>query len=274
MTEPVFTFLHLTDPHLPPPGELVHGADTAPRFEAMLDDIVACHGPDACNAPPAFAVITGDLVRDGEAAAYRRLRGLLDRMPCPVHLLLGNHDDRAAFRAAFPDQAVDAAGFVQRAIASPAGLCLMLDTLDEGQPGGRLCAARLAWLADRLAESSAQPVLLFLHHPPMPVGLAGMDAMALADPEALWAVLQPHRARIRQIFHGHLHRPIAGSWHGIPVFSLRGSAFDVALNLAPAPQRVAVEATKTPCYAVIRCTTDAVIAHTRALPPRAPECFG
>jgi len=265
MTPPVH-LLHLTDPHLPPPGETVHGTDTAPRFEAMLADIAARHGPGGTQPPLEFAVLTGDLTRDGEPAAYQRLRAMLAALPCPSHLVLGNHDDRAAFRAAFPEAPVDADGFAQQAVRGPAGLSLMLDTLDQSAPGGRLCERRLAWLAARLAEDPAAPALIFLHHPPMPVGIAGMDAIGLADPDAFWAVLAPHRARIRQILHGHLHRPIGGSWRGIPVFSLRGSAFDVALDLGAPPRRLAVEARLGASYGVIRVTEDAVVAHTRSLP--------
>jgi 3',5'-cyclic AMP phosphodiesterase CpdA len=143
----------------------------------------------------------------------------------------------------------------------------MLDTLHQGHPEGRLCDRRLAWLAGQLAASGDAPVLLFLHHPPMAVGIAGMDGIRLLDGPALWAVLAPHRARIRQIFHGHLHRPIGGSWHGIPLFSLRGSAFDVALDLAPPPTTLRVEVAKNPCYALIRVEADSIIAHTRTLLP-------
>lgn len=267
MPPPVTHLLHLTDLHLPPPGEGVYGADTAERFEAVLGDIAARHGPGGGMPVPEFAVLTGDLTRDGEPAAYARLRAALARLPCPAYLLMGNHDNRAAFRASFPDVAVDPAGFVQHAVPSGAGLCLMLDTLEQGRPEGRLCGQRLAWLAERLAESGDVPVLIFLHHPPMAVGIAGMDAIGLRDADALWAVLAPHRGRIRHIFHGHLHRPIAGSWHGIPVFSLRGSAFDVALDLAPPPRKLGVEVAKTPCYAVIRAAEDSIVVHTRALLP-------
>jgi 3',5'-cyclic AMP phosphodiesterase CpdA len=160
-------------------------------------------------------------------------------------------------------------GFVQQALSTPVGLCLLLDTLDQGKDGGRLCERRLAWLRARLEESGNAPVFLFLHHPPMQVGIAGMDAIALADPEALWAVLAPHRACIRHLFHGHLHRPIAGSWRGIPISSLRGSAFDVALDLAPPPRRVTVEPALAPNYALVRVRGEDVVVHTRALPPSA-----
>jgi len=260
-----FHFLHLTDPHMPPPGGLVFGRDPAPRLAAAIADIAARHGPDSV-APAAFAVLTGDLVRDGEPEAYARLREVLAGLPCPAHLLLGNHDDRAAFRAAFPEAPVDANGFVQQALATPIGRCLMLDTHEPGRPEGRLCERRLGWLADRLAEE-AGPVLLFLHHPPMPAGIPGMDRSALQDAEALWQVLAPHRPRIRHIFHGHLHRPMAGSWRGIPLSSLRGTAFQVALESMPG--KIVTSGREAPCYALVRVLGEDVVVHTRDLPEAA-----
>jgi 3',5'-cyclic AMP phosphodiesterase CpdA len=258
-----FGFLHLTDPHVTPPGETLFGQDTNARLAAAIAAIADRHGADG-PAPAAFAVLTGDLTRDGEPAAYAELARLLAGFPCPVHLMLGNHDDRQEFAAAFPDAPHDAAGFVQQAFASPAGRCLLLDTLEPGAPHGALCDARLGWLRDRLAEA-AGPVLLFLHHPPMPVGIPGMDAIGLRAPDALWAVLAPHAARIRHIFHGHLHRSLAGSWHGIPTSSLRGTAFEVRLA-GGAP---AVEMRAPIDYGYVRATADAIAVHTERAPPLA-----
>lgn len=257
-----FHFLHLTDPHLPPVGELLYGMDPAPRFEAAIAEIAARHGPGT-PAAAAFAVVTGDLTRDGEPAAYARLREALAALPCPARLLLGNHDDRAAFRAAFPEAPVDAAGFVQQAFASPAGLCLLLDTLQPGEAFGRLCVDRLAWLAAQLRDS-AGPVLLFLHHPPFAVGLPSMDAIGLREPEALWTVLAPHAARIRHLFFGHLHRPVAGSWRGIPCSSIGGTAFQVPLEFGATPVRPAGR--EPPGYAVVRCSSDGVVVLPRDVP--------
>jgi 3',5'-cyclic-AMP phosphodiesterase len=256
---PPFHFLHLTDPHVPPEGELLYGQDPSPRLQAAIDDILARHGP-AGPAPAAFAVVTGDLVRDGEPAAYARLRGMLARLPCPSHLLLGNHDDRDAFRAAFPAAPTDPAGFVQQALPTPIGLFVLLDTLVQGEAFGRLCPARLAWLAATLA-GSAGPVVLCLHHPPFPIGLPAMDAIALRDPDALWAVLAPHASRIRHLCHGHLHRPIAGAWRGISVSSLSGTAFRVPLTFAE--EAVRPRGREAPSYGIVRVTDDAVVAHIR-----------
>ena len=94
-----------------------------------------------------------------------------------------------------------------------------------------------------------------------------MDGIRLLDgPMRCGRCWRRTAARIRQIFHGHLHRPIGGNWHGIPLFSLRGSAFDVALDLAPPPRPAdAWRWPRTPCYAVVRVEEDSIVAHTRTL---------
>ena len=253
-----FCFLHFTDAHVPPPGETVLGGDPAPGLAAALADAAARFKPRG-RLPAGFAVLTGDLVRDGEPAAYLRLRAMLDGLPWPVHLMLGNHDRRDAFRAAFPAAPRDGSGFVQQALSTPAGTCLLLDTHAPGRAGGELCPRRLAWLASRLAEGTG-PVLLFLHHPPFPVGIPAMDGIALADPGGLWSVLEPHRARVRHLFHGHLHRPVAGSWRGIPFSSVRGTAFGLAIDDKTGTP--AVSHKDAPTYALVRADGGNLVVHT------------
>ena len=251
-------FIHLTDLHVLPPGETNYGLDPAARLRLAVADIAARHGPGGA-APAAFAVVTGDLTHHGQPAAYAVLRDILAGLPMPCHLMLGNHDERDAFRAALPQAPVDAAGFVQQAFDTPAGRFILLDTTAPGTHAGALCADRLDWLRARLDESDGS-VFLFMHHPPMPVGIARMDAIPLRDAATLWDVLEPHRGRIRHLFHGHLHRPLGGSWHGIPFTSLRGTAHQVALDLS---ERETVPGShEPPAYALVRVTADAVVVHT------------
>jgi 3',5'-cyclic AMP phosphodiesterase CpdA len=253
------TFLHLTDLHVTPAGAPpLYGRDPGARLAAAVADIAARHGADNA-APAAFAVVTGDLTHNGDAEAYDRLRKLLAGLPCPTHLMLGNHDERDAFRSAFPEAPIDPNGFVQQAVSTHAGRCLMLDTKIPGTHAGGLCAQRLDWLADRLAEDDA-PVFLFLHHPPYRVGITAMDAIPLRDADALWEVLAPHRQRIRHLFHGHLHRPIAGSWRGIPASSLRGMSHQVALDFAD--RATTPGSHEPPAYALVRVTAQDVVVHS------------
>lgn len=208
----------------------------------------------------AFVLHTGDLTHWGAPEAYRALAAALDRLALPVHLLIGNHDDRSAFRAAFPETPCDPDGFVQSVIDTDEVRLILLDMHEPGTAAGRLCAARLRWLAARLAEQDG-PVLLALHHPPLRTGLRRMDATALADPEALWTVLAPHRTRIRHMLFGHLHRPVAGSWRGIPFSTLRGTAHQVAFDLARGPEQRVPGSHEPPAYGLVRIDSESVVVH-------------
>jgi 3',5'-cyclic AMP phosphodiesterase CpdA len=260
-----FAFVHLTDLHLVPPGAPpLYGLDPAERLRAAVESIALRHGPGG-PAPAAFAVATGDLTHEGRPEAYALLREILGGLPFPCHLLLGNHDERDAFRGAFPHAPVDAGGFIQQALDTPAGRFLLLDTKEPGTHAGRLCPTRLAWLADRLGEDGggsaddARPVFLFMHHPPAASASRAWTSSRCSTPTALWEVLAPHRARVRHLFHGHLHRPFSGSWRGVPFSSLRGTSHQVALDLS---ERTAVLGShEPPAYALVRIGADEVAVH-------------
>ncbi|GAB5470967.1 MAG: phosphodiesterase [Rhodospirillales bacterium] len=223
--------IHLTDPHLVSPGRRLFASDPQARLAPAIDTINRQHG----DAKAVF--VTGDLTHWGEASAYQALRDLLSGLRVPYHLLLGNHDQRGAFHATFPEVPRDAAGFVQYEVALESGVCLALDTLQDGTTPGRLCPDRLAWLADRLQAHRERDLFIFLHHPPFDVGIPGMDRLRLLEGDEDLRTLLSAQGRVRHIFFGHVHRPIAGSWAGIGVSSLFATNHQVALQF-DAPEDV------------------------------------
>src|SRR5258706_16460452 len=143
----------MTDLHIKPPGKLAYGGvDTAAMLRAAIAHLTALRpAPDAL-------LLTGDLVDAGSAAEYALLRALLAPVRCPLYLIPGNHDDRAALRAAFADHRyLPPDGFIQYVIDDQAVRLIGLDTLVPGEGGGTLCAARLAWLAAQLDAAPARP---------------------------------------------------------------------------------------------------------------------
>lgn len=197
--------IQITDTHLLPPGGRLHGLDPAAQLGRAVGDICARH------ADADLGVITGDLCNDGDPDAYALLREIIAPLPFPVRLMLGNHDDRPAFRAAFPDHPVDAAGHVQSLIDTPHGRLLFLDSHAPGLIGGRYCDQRLSWLDTALAEAGPLPVTVFIHHPPVPDGLAHFANIGLHDAEAVMRRLAAHPAGVRHIVFGHIHVPLAGT---------------------------------------------------------------
>ncbi|MEM6373525.1 MAG: phosphodiesterase [Pseudomonadota bacterium] len=230
--------IHLTDTHVEGAG-LLYGQDPVARLAAAVQSINAEHD-DA-----ALVVVTGDLSHWGDADAYARFAAEITALQMSVHLMMGNHDDRAAFGDAF-----DAAPhrFVQTGFDTPLGRFLLLDTKADTGHAGAFCAARRDWLTAELARADG-PVLLFMHHPPFPVGIAAMDAIMPGDAAAFFHIVDPHRARIRHLFFGHVYRAIFGSWRGISYSCMRGLNHQVALDPEAPPDRIAGDF-EPPAYGV------------------------
>ncbi|TPK85242.1 MULTISPECIES: phosphodiesterase [unclassified Mesorhizobium] len=245
--------IQLSDPHLMAPGGLLYGSDPLARLDACLADIGENH------ADADLVVISGDLTNDGERAAYAALRERLAQFSPACRLMLGNHDDRAVFLEMFPHAAEQ--GFVQSVFDGSEGRLILLDTLDSGQVEGRLCAARLGWLDERLQEAHDRPVFLFMHHPPFRIHMPVLDAVKLADADTFHDLLARH-GNVRHIFAGHVHRLIAGSWRGIPVSTLRSTNHQTALDFSDSWSL----GHESPAYAVIFIDADGVIVHFRELP--------
>lgn len=206
--------IHISDIHLTIPGEEMGGLDPHARLGLALTDITRNH-PDADRI-----VITGDLAHWGEAQAYEALRDLISDLPIPVRLLIGNHDDRATFRAVFPDHPTDANGFINHAETIEGTRFLYLDSVGTRTHAGHFCAARRDWLRAELEACSRARI--FLHHNPMSLGLPAEDKIALRaeDQPGFRALLDQYADRIDHIHFGHVHAPISGTVAGIPFASV------------------------------------------------------
>jgi 3',5'-cyclic-AMP phosphodiesterase len=245
-------FIHLTDTHIVPEGQRLYGRDPAVTLRAAVAHINH-HHPDA-----AFVVITGDLTERGELAAYVALQRTLAPLVPPCHLVIGNHDRHANFFAVFDAFPPGGSGHLQYVRRYDDGTCILLDTVKPGEPGGELCAARLAWLADTLDRHADDDVYLFMHHPPIDVGIDSMDRRGLSGREALADVLKRHR-KIRHLFCGHLHRPLHGVWHGVPVACQRSTSHQVDLILSPEERTFAT--LEPPAYSVVLTSPAGTVVH-------------
>jgi 3',5'-cyclic-AMP phosphodiesterase len=175
---------------------------------------------------PDAVLISGDLANDGRPEEYDRLRAALAPLPMPIHVLVGNHDDRALLRAALgaPGVADDPIRYAVRVADLRLVAC---DTQIPGRDDGRL---DVAWIAETLAEDTSTPTILAMHHPPIPTGIPVSDESVpdAADRAALAEVLR-RSPQVRRVVAGHVHRTAVSTLGGCPVLLL-GST-QVALRL-------------------------------------------
>lgn len=87
-----------------------------------------------------------------------------------------------------------------------------------------------------------------------------MDRIALAERAAFAEVIAPYRSRIRHLFFGHVHRPISGSWQGIPFSTLRGTSHQVWFDLNK--DCVHLASHEPPAYGVVLIGQETVVVHT------------
>jgi 3',5'-cyclic AMP phosphodiesterase CpdA len=183
---------------------------------------------------PDVLVISGDLVDAGSLVEYERLAVLLERLPMPVLMVPGNHDDRDQMRQVFRDHpGITATGFWQFALQLerwPVRI-IGVDTVLAGDSGGTLCNERLSWLDTVLAEEPNTPTLVVMHHPPFVTGIGHMDDIGLGPRQSFAEVIGRH-PQIERIVCGHLHRHIHAVVSGRSVLTSPSTAHTVQLDLA------------------------------------------
>lgn len=207
--------LHLSDTHLRAGG--------APLYDDVDSEAYLARAASAIEASgvrPDALVFTGDLADFGEADAYRRVRAIVEplaeRLQTRVVWVMGNHDDRAAFRAELlPAEAADPAAPVDRVDELDGLRIVTLDTSVPGAHHGEVTPAQREWLAEVLATPAPLGTILAMHHPPVPSVLDLAASVELRDQRSLAAVLRG--SDVRAILAGHLHYSTFATFAGIPV---------------------------------------------------------
>ncbi|MFG2443234.1 metallophosphoesterase [Nocardia fluminea] len=209
------TIVQITDTHLRPEGELLHGVDTAANLTAVLDRL------REFGQHVDVLIFSGDLSDNGSPEAYRRLRAAVEpvaaELGAEIVYAMGNHDERTAFGIELlgrdtvnpdlpHDQCVEIAGV----------RIIVLDSTTPFQHDGKLEPEQLAWLADELRTPAPHGTVLVVHHPPLRSPLATLDFLRLKDAEQLAEVVAG--TDVRMILCGHNHLTGASALAGIPVW--------------------------------------------------------
>jgi len=248
----------LSDPHM----RLGEGAAEAREsLAAGVSEVLALRThPDA-------VLVTGDLADTAAAEEYRIVREELERLPVPVHVLGGNHDDRDALREWFPtaDATTGAGpaahvegGAEYRYATEVAGVRLVVcDSTVPMRPEGRL---DLAWLE---AQLDAPAVVVAMHHPPFAVGMPALDEIALGaeDTVALAALLE-RSPQVLRVICGHTHRAAFTTLGGRGVFTCPGVHLTARLEIGAPGYTVVAE---PPAFALHVMVDGGVTTHVQPI---------
>ena len=220
----------ITDLHVQEPGAgKVVGVDNNECLAAAIQKI------DTLSPRADAMIITGDLASRGWPTEYETLAHLLKPLEIPCYLLPGNHDERDALRQEFGQMPYipRADKFLQYVVEDYPVRFIALDTTVADHHHGELCSLRLAWLEERLQEAPKKPTMIFMHHPPIRVGIDWVDGIGLLSGAAELARIVHRHPQVRGIHCGHIHRSIQANLGGTPVGVAPGTCFATMLDLSP-----------------------------------------
>ena len=181
-------------------GRNARGINMADNFSAVGRELLAL------PKRPAGVIAAGDLAfNEGEPGDYAALSDLakpLRAADIPVHLVLGNHDDRehlwTAFKGTKPAKPLVPGRHVA-IVRTKLANWFLLDSLDKTLGvRGSLGEAQRAWLARELDANSRQPAILVAHH-----NLSENEG-ALQDAKEFLEIIRP-RKQVKAYVFGHTH---------------------------------------------------------------------
>ena len=184
--------IQITDLHVGLADEKPFGVDLRENTRRILK-AVALTEADAL-------VISGDLCyQDGNLAIYSWIKEQLAPLDMPVYLISGNHDDTLLLSEAFglDDLLREDELYFQHRWSDYD--IFFLDT-----SSGLVSPQQLNWL-DRGLSATDDPIIIFMHHPPLRVGVPYMEQKhALQNPVEVSRLLLQKKQPIT-IFTGHFH---------------------------------------------------------------------
>lgn len=182
-------------------AQIQRGVNMAQHFGTVSRELLAL------NESPAALFITGDCaLNSGEKEDYATVTKLLDPIRAqqiPIHVLMGNHDNRERFWEVLQEEKSARRPLTDKQVAivpTPRANWFILDSLEKTlSTPGYLGQEQLDWLGSSLDKNADKPALVLVHHNP------GLGAnMGLKDTTAFLDVIRP-RKQVKAYIFGHTH---------------------------------------------------------------------
>jgi 3',5'-cyclic AMP phosphodiesterase CpdA len=192
-----------SDPHIAADRNQVHNrVNMADHLQSVVAEVTSL------PVRPAGVFVNGDCAyNSGQKEDYATVAGLLKPLrsgQVPIHLTLGNHDNRQRFWEALKSERKAKRPLADRQtlfLPTPRANWFVLDSLEETlATPGMLGQEQLDWLARTLDANADKPALVMLHHNP---GLSE-NVPGLKDTFALFEVIRP-RKQVKAYIFGHTH---------------------------------------------------------------------
>jgi len=218
----------LSDTHIPQSPDIsARGVNMTDNLHHVVSQL--CQLPVA----PSGVVINGDCAYlKGLPQDYANLAACVEPLATaglPLHLTMGNHDDRGPLYNALANQRPDHPPVQSKhvsVIELPHANIFLLDSLFEVDVvTGELGQEQLTWLAKELDARPDKPAIVMSHHNPQFTAPAAERAWTgIKDTDDFFTVLQA-RPQVKAYFFGHTHHWSITQREGIHLINLPPVAY-------------------------------------------------
>jgi 3',5'-cyclic AMP phosphodiesterase CpdA len=221
----------ISDPHLRPGGVLYQ--DTANSNDDLTRTIAQLN---RLSPQPDLVLLTGDVVDTGLREEYAVAREILSGLRAPLLVIPGNHDERAAFRAAFRDHAyLPAEGALHYVLELGDRRVIALDVTVPDEHHGLFDASAEAWLEAALMAQPDRPAIIMMHQPPIVTGVPYLDAYRCFGADRLAACIA-RAPGVERVLCGHVHRLMQKRFGGTLLCTAPSTTTAIALRIDPAAE--------------------------------------
>lgn len=238
---PHLRFAQLSDTHVMlDPASEAHGIRPAETLRRVMGRV------RLLDPVPDFLVFSGDLVGDDEMRSYETFREIVESVDIPRYFVVGNHDLRSGIRRVLLDVPADASGLdapLYYAFARAGVRFLVLDSQIPGDVPGAIGDTQLDWVRQAISADARVPTVVFVHHPPLEIGVPWIDPHHIANGTELLQILSG--GNVLHLFFGHVHMPATCSAFGVECSSVPSTCYqfgerDGGFELVAAPPALRV----------------------------------
>lgn len=216
----------ISDTHIKDKGQLAYDqVDTTKALISCVNHV------NNLFPRPDIVIITGDLTDSGTKEETIIFKDLIQKLEIPFYIIPGNHDNQEFIREVFNNVSYfEDKNHLHFFLDLPLNI-IALDSTCKNKPYGVLSEDRLYWIEEQLKKCKDKKSLIFMHHPPINVGISHMDKQNLRTGSEELGLLLLKYPNVISIACGHMHRASYTLWKNTLVSTAPSSSHQVVLNL-------------------------------------------
>ncbi|QKF82516.1 phosphodiesterase [Halarcobacter ebronensis] len=221
------TIVQVSDTHIKANDQLAYNkVDTVKALIKCVNHI------NNLKPKPDFVMFSGDITDSGSKEEYKIFKNIVTSLEIPFYIIPGNHDNRDNLRESFKEYGWYKDGeFLHFSLENFPLRVIGLDSIVLEKPYGALCEKRLNWLDEKLKEFPSKETLLFVHHPPIEIGIEHIDKLNLSKGSKELKEIFEKNSQVVALACGHVHRTTCSLWGRVLVTTAASSSHQFTLDL-------------------------------------------